>query len=45
MVADQLVDTRASLVTLCYNPDFSLDLLAEWREKSGLAARLAQLEK
>lgn len=52
MMIEQLGDIRASLVGLCYNPQFSQELLADWVHATGsfassqsLQSRLMTLER
>ena len=45
MLVDQLSDFRASLVTLCYTPSFSQDLLQQWVSASGSYSSAQSLEK
>ena len=45
MLVDQLSDFRASLVTLCYTPSFSQDLLQQWVSASGSYSSAQSLER
>ena len=44
MISDLVVDLRNMMTGICYNPDFSLALLEEWRETSKLRERMEGME-
>merc|ERR1711935_938032 len=45
MISDLVVDFRNMMTGICYNPDFSLDLLEKWRETTKLRDRMERWKR